>query len=129
MTEFFTVKRIDNSRVVRVAATRRLRECAKLVGLAALLATGVLLYAWQHFQCIQMSYQLEELKAARAQAAELNQELRLQVAGLRSPMRIDAIARRQLGLTAPVPGQVAPLQSPGGPILAQVRRNSPSAAQ
>ena len=27
-----------------------------------------------------MSYQLEELKAARAQAVELNQELRLQVA-------------------------------------------------
>ena len=52
-----------------------------------------------------------------------------QVAGLRSPMRIDAIARRQLGLTAPVPGQVAPVQSPGGPILAQVRRNSPPAAQ
>lgn len=129
MTEFFTVKRIDNSRVVRVAAPRRLRECARLVGLGALLAAGVLLYAWQHFQCIQMSYQLEELKAARAQAAELNQELHLQVAGLRSPVRIDAIARRQLGLTAPVPGQIAPMQTPGGPIVAQARRSSPPTAQ
>lgn len=129
MTEFFTVKRIDNSRVIRIKAPRRLRECTRLVGLAALLATGVLLYAWQHFQCIQMSYQLEELKAARAQAMEFNQELRLEVAGLRSPMRIDAIARHQLGLTAPVPGQVAPMQTPGGPILAQARQSSPPAAQ
>lgn len=123
MTEFFTVKRIDNSRVVRAAAPRRLRECAKLVGLAGLLAAVALLYAWQHFQCIQMSYRLEELKSAHAQAAEQNQQLHLEIAELRAPGRIDAIARK-LGLTAPVPGQVAPVQGPAGAIVAQVRRNS-----
>ena len=44
----------------------------------------------------------------RTQAAQLNQQLHLEVATLRSPMRVDAIARNQLGLTVPVPGQVAP---------------------
>ena len=97
MIEFFTVKRIDNSRVVRAMAPQRLRACARIVGLSALLAAVVLLYAWQHFQCIQMSYRLEELKAAHAQAVELNQQLRLEAAGLRSPMRIDAIARQSWG--------------------------------
>lgn len=125
MTEFFTVKRIDNSRVVRAAAPRRLRECARLAGRGGLLAVVVLLYAWQHFQCIQMDYRLQEVKAIHSQAAELNSQLRLEVAGLRSPMRIDGIARRQLGLTAPVPGQVAPSQGNSGIVVAQVRRNNP----
>lgn len=127
MTEFFTVKRIDNSRVVRAAAPRRLRECARLAGRGGLLAVVVLLYAWQHFQCIQMDYRLQELKSTRAQAAELNSQLRLEVADLRSPMRIDAIARKHLGLTSPVPGQVAPSQGNSGIVVAQVRRNIPPA--
>jgi hypothetical protein len=121
--EFFTVKRIDNSRVVRAMAPQRLRACARIVGLSALLAAVVLLYAWQHFQCIQMSYRLEELKAAHAQAVELNQQLRLEAAGLRSPMNIDALAR-QMGLTVPVPGQIAPAQGPAGAVVAQVQRDS-----
>ncbi len=124
MTEFFTVKRIDNSRVVRAAAPRRLRECARLAGRCGLLAVVVLLYAWQHFQCIQMDYRLQELKATRAQSAELNQQLRLEVADLRSPMRIDAIARKHLGLTSPVPGQIAPMQGSSSAVVAQVRRNT-----
>jgi cell division protein FtsL len=129
MTEFYTVKKIDNSRVVRAGAPRRLRECARLVALGALLAAFVFLYAWQHFQSIQLSYQLEELKADQSQAAELNQQLKLEVAGLRSPMRIDAIARRELGLTAPVPGQVAPIQGPSEPVVAQVQRVAAPAVQ
>jgi len=129
MTEFYTVKRIDNSRLARPTAANRMRELARLVGMGGLLAGVALLYAWQHFQCIQLRYQLEELKAERAQVGELNQQLKLEVAGLRSPMRIDAIARRELGLSVPVPGQVAPTQGPADGVLAQVRAISPSARQ
>ena len=121
MTEFYTVKRIDNSRLVRPVAGNRLREMARLVGLGGLLAGVALLYAWQHFQCIQLRYQLEELKAERAQVGEMNQQLKLDVAGLRSPMRIDAIARRELGLSVPLPGQVATVQGPADAVLAQAR--------
>ena len=127
MTEFHTVKRIDNSRLVRQLAPDRLRECCRLVLLGAVLAGGGLFYAWQHFQCIQLNYQLEELKAERGRAAELNVQLKLEAATLRSPMRIDVIARRQLGLTVPVPGQVAPVQEPGDAVLAQARPVPPPA--
>jgi len=72
-----------------------------------------------------MDYRLQEVKSVRAQAAELNSQLRLEVADLRSPMRIDAIARKHLGLTSPVPGQVAPSQGNSGIVVAQVRRNNP----
>jgi cell division protein FtsL len=121
MTEFYTVRQIDNSRLVRVVAPNHLRECARVVLLGAFIALGAFLYAWQHFQTIQLRYQLESLRGERAQATELNQELKLEIAGLRAPGRIDVIARRELGLTAPVPGQVAPMDLPPNAVMAEVR--------
>src|SRR6202521_841662 len=121
MSEFYTIKRIDNSRLVRPLQPNRMRECARLILLGGMLALCAFLYAWQHFETIQLRYQLESLRGERSQAAELNQELKLEVAGLRAPGRIDIIARRQLGLTAPVPGQVAPMDMPPGAVLAEAR--------
>ncbi len=118
--EFYTVKKIDNSRLRRQVAPNRFQDYARVAALGGILASGGLLYAWQHFQCLQLGYQLEELKAEKAQALELNQQLRLESASLSSPMRIDAIAR-QLGLTAPAPGQVAPVQAPAGAVVARAR--------
>jgi cell division protein FtsL len=129
MSEFHTLKPIDNSRLVRPAAPHRVREMARLLALGGLVAAVALLYAWQHFACIQMRYQLESLKSQRAQAAELNQELRLEVAGLRDPSRIDQIARRQLGLTAPAAGQIAPFETPSEAVLAEASAASSTRAQ
>jgi cell division protein FtsL len=126
MSEFYTVKQIDNSRLVRLVAPNHLRECVRVVSLGALIALGAFLYAWQHFETIQLRYQLESLRSERAQARELNQELKLEMAGLRAPERIDMIARRQLGLTAPVPGQVAPMDLPPNAVVAEARTASGS---
>jgi cell division protein FtsL len=129
MTEFYTVKHIDNSRLVRVVAPDHFRECARVVFLGGLIAFCAFLYCWQHFQTIQLRYQLESLRSERAQARELNQELKLEIAGLRAPERIDLIARRQLGLTAPVPGQIAPMDLPPNAVIAEARPASSPAAQ
>lgn len=130
MSEFYTVKHIDNSRLVRLVAPNHMRECARLVLLGGCIALGAFLYAWQHFETIQLRYQLESLRSERAQANELNQELKLEIAGLRAPERIDIIARRQLGLTAPVPGQVAPMDLPPNAVMAEARpANAPAAQQ
>jgi cell division protein FtsL len=94
-----------------------------------LIALGAFLYAWQHFETIQLRYQLESLRSERSQATELNQELKLEMAGLRAPGRIDVIARRQLGLTAPVPSQMAPMDLPPNAVLAEARPTNASAAQ
>jgi len=129
MTEFHTVKAIDNSRLVRPAAPNRVREMGHVLGLGGLVAAVALLFAWQHFACIQLRYQLESLKSQRSQAAELNQELRLEVAGLRAPSRIDEIARRRLGLTVPAAGQVAPFETPSEAVLAEISARSSTRAQ
>jgi cell division protein FtsL len=125
MTEYYTVKRIDNSRLSRPVAPAQLKDFRRRLLSGAGLAACLLSYAWQHFQCIQIRYQLEQLASERAQAAELNQQLHLEVATLRSPMRVDAIARNQLGLTVPVPGQVAPADVPGDGVLADARPVAP----
>ena len=129
MTEFFTVKHIDNSRLARPMEPHRMRECARMVSLGGLIALCALLYTWQHFETIQLRYQLESLRGEHSQAAELNQQLKLEVAGLRAPGRIDVIARRQLGLSAPVPGQVAPMDLPPNAVLAEARPASVQTAQ
>ena len=128
MTEFHTRKPIDNSRLVRPVAPHGLRKLLGLVALCALLAGVVMLYAWQHFAYIQMRYQLEALKSQRAQAVELNQNLKLEEAGLRAPGRISDIARQQLGLTAPAPAQVAPFEGASEPVFAEMRPEMRAAA-
>jgi len=121
MMEFVTVKRIDNSRLVRNVSRGQWRDLCRLAGLGAALVALLLVYAGQHFRCLRVQYQLEELKARRAEAVELNAQLKLQAAALSAPGRIDQLARGQLGLTAPVPGQVAPAVAPTDGILAQAR--------
>src|SRR5579862_9242455 len=121
MTEYHTVKQIDNSRLMRPAAASQARDFWRRLATAAALAACLLSYAWQHFECIQVRYQIERLDAERARSANLNQQLQLEVATLRSPMRVDTIARNQLGLTVPVPGQMAPVDAPSDGVLAQAR--------
>jgi len=120
-TEYHTVKRIDNSRLVRPAPPARMRDFWRRVAVGSGIAALLLFYAWQHFECIQLRYNIEQLETDRAQAAELNQQLHLEVATLRSPMRVDAIARNQLGLTVPVPSQVAPAEGSSNAVLADAR--------
>ncbi|MFZ3215504.1 MAG: hypothetical protein WA192_05525 [Candidatus Acidiferrales bacterium] len=121
MTEYYTVKRIDNSRLVRPLAPARLRDFWRRVAAGGAMAACLLFYAWQHFACIQLQYQVEQLSAARAQSAQLNQQLRVEVATLTAPGRVDGIARNELGLTVAVPGQAAPNEGPTDAVLAEAR--------
>jgi cell division protein FtsL len=121
MTEYHTVKRIDNSRLSRPVSAAGLKDFRRRLAAGGLVAGCLLFYAWQHFECIQIRYQIEQFESQRAQSAELNQQLHLEVATLRSPMRVDAIARTQLGLTVPVPGQMVPVDDSSDGVLAQAR--------
>ena len=123
MREFRTVKRIDNSRLVRHVEPAKQKNLFKTAGLGGVVAVFFLFYIFQHFRCIDLSFSLEDLKAQQTRAAALNSELKLEIANLRDPMRIDVIARRQLGLTQPLPTQVREYDAPSGMQLAAVRFN------
>ena len=129
MREFRTVKRIDNSRLVRHVEPAKQKNLFKTAGLGGIVALFFLFYIFQHFRCIDLSFALEDLKAQQVRAAALNSELKLEIANLRDPMRIDVIARRQLGLTQPLPIQVREYEAPAGMQVAAVRFNRASRRQ
>jgi cell division protein FtsL len=128
MTEFHTVRRIDNSRIVRHVEPLKMRRLFRTVALGGVVAACFMLYVYQHFRCIDLSFQLEDVKGSAAEAASLNSSLKLEIAGLRNPMRIDVIARRQLGLTEPLPTQVQEYDAPDGAEVAAVRSARPNRA-
>jgi cell division protein FtsL len=128
MLEFQTVKRIDNSRLVRHVEPVKMRNYYRTVALGGIVAAFFMLYIYQHFRCIDLSFQFEDLKAKQVEAATLNSSLKLEIASLRNPMRIDVIARRQLGLTEPLPTQVQEYDAPDGAEVAAVRSARPNRA-
>jgi cell division protein FtsL len=121
MLEFQTVKRIDNSRLVRHIEPVRMKNYYRTVSLGGVVSLFFMVYIYQHFRCIDLSFQLEELKAKQTEASQLNSSLKLEIASLRNPMRIDVIARRQLGLTEPLPEQVQQYQSSAGSEVVAAR--------
>jgi cell division protein FtsL len=120
MVEFYTVKRIDNSRLVRHVEPVRMRNLYKTVALGSIVAAFCMLYIYQHYRCIDQSFLLEDLKAKTQQAQSLNNQLKLEIAYLRDPQRIDTIARRQLGLTQPTANQLREYGNPDGSEVAVV---------
>jgi cell division protein FtsL len=109
-TEFHTVKRLDNTRLVRVTEPVKTRDLYRTLALGSVIAAFFLLYIYQHFKCIDLSFQLEAARSERVEAAAQNSSLKLEIASLSNPKRIDMIARRQLGLTETLPSQVREYQ-------------------
>jgi cell division protein FtsL len=99
-------KRIINTKVVREADPKSHRDYLVVTVLASVFLLGLFVYAWQHYQWIQYGYRIEEAQKKKEQLAEAGRQLRLERATLRSPQRIDAIARRDLGMVVPSPGQL-----------------------
>lgn len=128
--EVYFHKTIDNSRLVRVCDPQRRREIRMFSASVAALFLLMMFYAWQHFRAIECGYRIEAQKAERDRLVELNRGLKLEEASLRSPGRIDPLAR-QMGLVSPQPGQVVRLETEesAGPVLAQVTPVSVISAQ
>ncbi len=103
--EFYFVRHIDNSRLVKAPDPVRAREMRVFTGAMGVLLSLAMVYAMQHLSAIDCSYRVEQEKQTLDQLREENRQLRLSQAELTQPERIDTMAR-QLGLAAPQPGQV-----------------------
>jgi cell division protein FtsL len=119
--EVFFDKAIDNSRLVKISDRRRNREMAGFAASLAVLFLLVMIYAWQHFSSVEYGYRIEALDQQRQALIEANRGLRLEQASLSDPQRIDSLARR-MGLAAPEPSQMLPLEpdaATGSPLMAE----------
>lgn len=119
--EVYFTKHIDNSRIVKMDDPQRAHEMRTFSIALACLCLLVLSYAWQHFKAVEYGYKISELQSQRDTLVEVNRALRLEEATLRSPDRIDVLAK-QMGLIPPEPGQVLRLDTAapdsGGPVMA-----------
>lgn len=120
--EFYFARSFDNSRLVKAPDPVRARQMRVFCAAVAVLFSLVMVYGLQHFYAIEKGYRVESEKQTLEQLREENRQLKLSEAELTQPSRIDGLAR-QLGLAAPMPGQVVHPSSPvnaSAPTLAQV---------
>ncbi len=119
--EIYFAKPIDNSRLVKVEDPKRGREMKQFGIALCCLFLLVMTYAWQHFKAIEYGYRIEVQKTQRDGLLEINHALRLEDASLRSPDRIDKLAR-EYGMQPPEAGQVirmdATATDSGTPVVA-----------
>ncbi len=121
--EIYFPKAIDNSRLVRIEDPKRSREMRQFGIAMTCLFLLVMTYTWQHFKAIEYGYKVESLRSQRDGLLEMNHALRLEEASLRSPDRIDKLAR-EYGMEPPHAGQVIRMDSAlpdaGTPVIASV---------
>jgi len=96
---------IKPQRLHREPDPRVRRSFAAALALSAVLVVVALLLVGLRVQQVHLAYRLDALRAERARTETLIRQLAIEVATLRSPVRVDQRAR-QLGLTAPAPDQV-----------------------
>jgi cell division protein FtsL len=121
--EIYFPKSIDNSRLVKIEDPKRSREMRQFGIALTCLFLLVMTYTWQHFKAIEYGYKVESLRSQRDGLMEMNRALRLEEASLRSPDRIDKLAR-EYGMLPPRAGQVIRMDSAlpdaGTPVIASV---------
>jgi cell division protein FtsL len=105
-------KAIDNSQVVREVDPRSSRDLWLLVALVAALAGSLGLYAWPTLMMRRAGTATEHLSRERERLVEENRKLRLEKASLEDLRRVEAIATRELGLSAPTPARVVVVERP-----------------
>ena len=104
-------KRIINNHVIREADVGSHRDYIIVTALASMFLFGLFAYGWQHYQFIQYGYRIQEAEKKKEQLSETGRQYRLERASLRNPQRIDSIARGELGMVVPQPGQLVPFNA------------------
>jgi cell division protein FtsL len=77
-----------------------------VVLLSFVLVGVALAHVWLRLQVVQMGYELSTTSKLQNQLEQEQRALRVELATLMSPDRLEAMARKRLGLTPPEKGQV-----------------------
>ncbi len=86
--------------------SRRRRHTLLTLLLFLGLVAFTLLYVWLRLQVVHMGYVLSTTTKLQNRLEQENRELKVELATLTSPTRLEAMARKRLGLVPPEKGQV-----------------------
>lgn len=94
--------------------------------LALAMLAFLLLFVWERVEVVRVGYHIERLKAQRTALQRERDELEVKVSALTSSERIARVAKEQLGMAPPQPGQVVLLRldaapQQGAPAHAELR--------
>lgn len=88
---------------------RRKKRNLKQIGLWGLLMVffiaELLFYTWCRVQCTRVGYEITRTNETQRQRLRLQNNLKIELARLKSPARIATYARERLGLRMPTPEQ------------------------
>lgn len=121
--EYAIKKDVRNNPIVREVDEARQRQLWRSLVIGGVLVAVLLFSAWQNLAVVQHGYDLQKLQAQIEEEQAINRHLRLEIESLRSPQRIERIAR-ELDLVAPSGNQsvvlerVAPVALPGASVVA-----------
>ena len=113
--EYAIKKDVRNNPIVRQIDQARQQQLLRAAGIGALLVTVLLFSAWQHFELVRHGYLMERLQQERAAEEELNRHLKLEIATLRAPKRIEETATRTLHMVDPKPADVVIIERVSAP--------------
>lgn len=84
----------------------RRRSLFWIIGLGVGLMGLVWLHVWLRLQVVHMGYVLSTTSKLQSRLEQENRELKIELATMTSPERLESLARRRLGLRQPEKGQV-----------------------
>jgi cell division protein FtsL len=77
-----------------------------IVGLLVVLMALVWLHVWLRLQVVHLGYVLSTTSKLQGRLEQENRELKIELATMTSPERLESVARRRLNLRQPEKGQV-----------------------
>ena len=91
---------VRNNPIVREIDVARQRQMRRTLAIGGLLVAVMLFSAWQNAALVQHGYKLQRLQQEIEAEKVVNRRLRLEIAALRSPQRIEDLAK-QMKLVPP----------------------------
>jgi cell division protein FtsL len=115
--EYAIKKDVRNNPIVREVDEQRHRELWRSTLVGLLLVAVLVFSVWRHVEQLYDGYDMSGLRVARSVEDQRNRELRNEVEVLRSPQRIERIAKQWLRMIPPGPDdyQVIPRVVEGAP--------------
>lgn len=83
------------------------------VGLAAPVVAAAVFYVWTRVATVRLGYQISRAGSEHARLVEEKAALRSEISTMRSPRRLEALARERYGLGAPRAEQIVFVRTSG----------------
>jgi cell division protein FtsL len=105
---------------------RRARRSVAFYIVVAAVSAGAaaLAHVWVRMQVVELGYEAAREKQTALDLGGANQRLRIEVAGLSNPARVEQLAQRELRMAPPDPAHIRVVGTPVASAPSRVGRNA-----